>query len=192
MSSLQLLNVIQSTPKTEAKGLLYVDVTINGKATKATLDTGVSHNFVSVDEVSRLGLKATGGGGSIKAVNSAARPIHRVARGVRANLGAWSGHVDFSMVPMDDFKVVLGLEFLDLLKAIQVPFTNNMCIMDGNTTCVVPTARSTKQETKVLATLEFKKGVRRDKESNFAILSEYEDREVKPNMVEPKEVAAVL
>ena len=72
MGSLQILNVLQSPPKTEAKGLLYVDVSINGKASKAMIDTGASHNFVSLEEAKRLGLKALGGGGSIKAVNSAA------------------------------------------------------------------------------------------------------------------------
>ncbi|KAK8475420.1 hypothetical protein V6N13_070252 [Hibiscus sabdariffa] len=40
MGSLQLLNVIQSAPKTETKGLIYVDVTINEKTTRAMLDTG--------------------------------------------------------------------------------------------------------------------------------------------------------
>ncbi|KAK8538390.1 hypothetical protein V6N13_068159 [Hibiscus sabdariffa] len=39
MGSLQLLNVIQSAPKTETKGLIYVDVTINEKTTRAMLDT---------------------------------------------------------------------------------------------------------------------------------------------------------
>ncbi|KAK8534488.1 hypothetical protein V6N13_061598 [Hibiscus sabdariffa] len=83
MGSLQLLNVIQSAPKTETKGLIYVDVTINEKTTRAMLDTGASHNFISLDEANRLGLKATWGGGTIKAVNSAAQPIHGVVRGSR-------------------------------------------------------------------------------------------------------------
>ncbi|KAK8623148.1 hypothetical protein V6N13_118039 [Hibiscus sabdariffa] len=39
IGSLQQLNGIQSTPKIEATGLLYADVTINGKATRAMLDT---------------------------------------------------------------------------------------------------------------------------------------------------------
>ncbi|KAK8696722.1 hypothetical protein V6N13_001851 [Hibiscus sabdariffa] len=45
MGSLQLLNVIQSAPKTEAKGLIYVDVTINEKTTRAMLDTGESNPY---------------------------------------------------------------------------------------------------------------------------------------------------
>ncbi|KAK8613134.1 hypothetical protein V6N13_100907 [Hibiscus sabdariffa] len=41
MGSMQLLNVIQSAPKTEAKGLLYVDITINERTTRAMVNTGL-------------------------------------------------------------------------------------------------------------------------------------------------------
>ncbi|PON50889.1 Aspartic peptidase domain containing protein [Parasponia andersonii] len=56
VSSLQLLNALQSTLKSQAKGLLFVDTTINGKATKALVDTRASHNFISIEEVRWLGL----------------------------------------------------------------------------------------------------------------------------------------
>ena len=36
-----------------------------------------------------------------------------VARDVRVKIGEWEGTVDLSVVPMDDFDLVLGLEFLD-------------------------------------------------------------------------------
>ncbi|KAL4318521.1 hypothetical protein GQ457_18G008050 [Hibiscus cannabinus] len=91
LGSLQQLNGIQSNPKTEATGLLYTDVTVNGKATRAMLDTSASHNFVSIDEADRLGLKATGAKGAVKAINSVARPIHGVAQEVKTIVGTWSG-----------------------------------------------------------------------------------------------------
>ena len=69
------------------------------------LDTGATHNFSSVEEAQRLGLKGNNGGGSIKAVNSPTRPIHDIVRGVKTSVGAWCGNLDFSIVPMDDFKV---------------------------------------------------------------------------------------
>ena len=77
------------------------------------LDTGATHNFVSVDEAKRLGLKATKEGGTMKAVNSPAKPIARIAQGVHITLGTWSGKLDFSIVLMDDFKMVLDMEFFD-------------------------------------------------------------------------------
>ena len=50
---LQLLNALKakSVPKTPlSKGLMYVEALVNGKATKALVDTGVTHNFVSSSE----------------------------------------------------------------------------------------------------------------------------------------------
>ncbi|KAL4388985.1 hypothetical protein GQ457_09G028100 [Hibiscus cannabinus] len=143
-----------SNPKTEATGLLYVDVTINGKATRAMLDTGASHNFVSIDEADRLGLKATGAKGAVKAINSVARPIHGVAQEVKTIVGTWSGRMNYTIVPMDDFKVVIGLEFFNQAKATPMPFANAMSITEGNQACVVPMIRGTKQASKVLSALQ--------------------------------------
>ncbi|KAK8528212.1 hypothetical protein V6N13_001992 [Hibiscus sabdariffa] len=154
IGSLQLLNGIQSTPKIETKGLLFVDVAINGKATRAMVDTGASHNFISPEEATRLGVKVTGVKGSIKAVNSAAKPIHGIAQKVKTDIGTWSGHLNFSIVPMDDYKLILGIEFLDQVKAIPMPFVNAISITEGNQACVVPMIRGTKQESKVLSALQ--------------------------------------
>ena len=42
---------------------MYVSAKINSQSVRALLDTGATHNFVSVDEAKRLGLKATKEGG---------------------------------------------------------------------------------------------------------------------------------
>ncbi|KAK3036749.1 hypothetical protein RJ639_029714 [Escallonia herrerae] len=38
------------------KGLMYVDIKVNGKAIRAMVDTGATHNYISNTEVERLGL----------------------------------------------------------------------------------------------------------------------------------------
>ncbi|RVW74600.1 hypothetical protein CK203_050921 [Vitis vinifera] len=55
-------------------------------------------------------------GGWLKAVNSAAKPSHGVARGVTMHIGSWEGRVNFTVAPMDDFKMVLGMDFLQKVK----------------------------------------------------------------------------
>ena len=51
-------------PKTpQNKRLIYVNALVNGKATKALMDTSVTHNFVLEDETKRLKLQASKEGG---------------------------------------------------------------------------------------------------------------------------------
>ena len=113
--SLQLLNAlkVKLVPKMpQSKELMYVEALVNGKATTALVDIGVTHNFVSEDEAKRLKLQASKEGGWLNAVNSVAKPSHGVARGVAMHIGSWKGMVDFIVALMDDFKMVLGMDFL--------------------------------------------------------------------------------
>nr|GEZ13969.1 Gag-Asp_proteas domain-containing protein [Tanacetum cinerariifolium] len=70
----------------------------------------------------------------------------------------WEGTIDFLVVPMDDFKVVLGLEFLDRVRAFPMPFANSLCILHGGKTCMVSTERDAKSEAKTLSAMQLKKG----------------------------------
>ncbi|GJU89873.1 putative retrotransposon gag domain, aspartic peptidase domain protein [Tanacetum coccineum] len=54
---------------------------------RALVDSSATHNFVAVDEAKRLGINTTKGSRTIKAVNSEAKPIHGVAKDVRAKIG---------------------------------------------------------------------------------------------------------
>lgn len=113
MGSLRLLDSIKGkvgVPKPERKGRMYLSAKVNGVDTKALLDTGASHNFLEIGEAKRLGITYIKEQGWLKTVNSAIKPIYGVARGVRLHLGEWCGLVDFSVVDMDDFKMVLGVE----------------------------------------------------------------------------------
>ena len=60
--SLQLLNTLKSKSMLETpqnKGLIYMEARVNGKVTKALVNTGVTHNFVSKDETKRIKLQAS-------------------------------------------------------------------------------------------------------------------------------------
>ncbi|GJR85442.1 cytochrome P450 78A7-like protein [Tanacetum coccineum] len=116
MGSIRILNEIKvktEVPKVVGKGLQYLEATINGVKVRALFDSGATHNFLADDEAKRLGITTTKGSGTIKA-----------------------GTIDLSVVPMDDFKVVLGLEFLDKVRAFPMPFVNSLCILDGGKTCM--------------------------------------------------------
>ncbi|GJY73397.1 transposon ty3-I gag-pol polyprotein [Tanacetum coccineum] len=71
MGSMRILNAIKAkteVPKVVRKGLQYVEATINSVKVRALVDSGATHNFVADDEAKRLGINATKGSGTIKAV----------------------------------------------------------------------------------------------------------------------------
>ncbi|GFZ20935.1 hypothetical protein Acr_29g0000970 [Actinidia rufa] len=100
---------------------MYVKAKVRGFNTRALIDTGASHNFIEVKEAKQLGLQLKKEQGGIKVVNTEARPICGVARDVRLHIGDWCGQVDFTVVPMDDYPIVLGMEFLDGVRAYPYP-----------------------------------------------------------------------
>ncbi|KAL7603445.1 hypothetical protein Lser_V15G19240 [Lactuca serriola] len=60
------------------------------------------------DEAKRLGINYVKEGGSIKAMNSATKPVAGVAHEVEEKIGEWEGVINLSVVSMDDFQLVLG------------------------------------------------------------------------------------
>ncbi|TXG73104.1 hypothetical protein EZV62_001683 [Acer yangbiense] len=196
MGSLRQLGALKgnNAPSTSTKkGLMFVNASINGKAVRAMLDTGATHNFVSLDKAKKLGLKATNGGGTIKAVNSPAKPIAGIAKAVPVCLGTWSGKLDFSVVPMDDFQVVLGMEFFDQVHAFPFPAGNSLNILNRSKTCMVPAERMAKVESKALSALQFKRGLKKDPRF-LATIRELNDGEdqITTSSPTPAKVQAIL
>ncbi|KAK3023550.1 hypothetical protein RJ639_044635 [Escallonia herrerae] len=132
------------------KGLMYVDINVNGKVIRAMVDTGATHNYISSTEVERLGLTLEKGCGRVKAINSAAQPVAGIARSVLIKIGPYEGRTNFSVVIMDDFKLILGLEFLRDTKTTVMPCTNSL-VMLGNKLCVIPTISSRAGERSISA-----------------------------------------
>ncbi len=66
----------------------------------------------------------------MKAVNSPTKPIAAIVQGMHTTLGPWSGNLDFFIVPIDEFKMVLGMEFFDQVHAFPLPATNSLSILD--------------------------------------------------------------
>ncbi|KAA0050695.1 uncharacterized protein E5676_scaffold1737G00110 [Cucumis melo var. makuwa] len=110
-------------------GLLYVDTWINQKQTKSTMiDSGATHNFIIEAEARRLRLRSEKDSRRMKALNSVALPIVGLVKRTTIKLGGWKGPVDFVVVKMDDFDVVLGMEFLLEHKVIPTPSAKCLAI----------------------------------------------------------------
>uniref|UniRef100_A0A2P2K194 Uncharacterized protein LOC105647934 n=1 Tax=Rhizophora mucronata TaxID=61149 RepID=A0A2P2K194_RHIMU len=175
------------------KGLLYVDVAINGKVACAMLDTGATHNFMDVQEANRLSLQLTKGIGTIKAVNSDAKLVHGIAHGVAVQIGEWTDKMDFTIVPIDDFKVVLGLAFFCEALAFPVLASRSLVVVDAHKIRVVPLKRKEKSQPSMISALQFKRGLKTGP-SYVATIRELSDGEdvAAPTPTLPQPIQAVL
>ncbi|GFS29830.1 hypothetical protein Acr_00g0008700 [Actinidia rufa] len=78
--------------------------------------------------------------------------------------------VDFSVVPMDDYPIVLGMEFLDGVWAFPIPFAETMCIMGEGNACMVPLVREASLKAKTLFAMQLSKGLKKNEPTILATL----------------------
>ena len=88
--------------------------------------------------VQRLGLKVSKCPSKINAVKSEAKPVLGITYGVKFKVGEWTGNVNFLVMELDDFDVILGDEFLLAAKATLLPFLGVLLILDKKQPCYVP------------------------------------------------------
>ena len=85
------------------------------------VDSGASHNSMSENIARRIGLKFVPARTQMKTINSPPMDILGIAEKVDTTLGEWTGKVDFTIVRIDDYEVVLGMEFMKQFDAMIVP-----------------------------------------------------------------------
>ena len=144
VGSLKFLSAMKAkveSPKPRGGRRMFVKTNIGGTITNALIDCGASHNFLQVEEARRMKIPCNKEEGWIKAVNSKPMEIFGVARGMKVSMGQWTGHLDFFIVAMDDYPVVLGMEFMDKTKAMLVPSSNTLCIFEEDKACTIPLER---------------------------------------------------
>lgn len=122
-------------------GLSFVSAGINGHTVMALVDSGATHNFMKDSVAKRLDLKLEESPNAVKAVNSKVAKVIGKAKDVSMRLGDWTGVINFTVVQLDDFDVVLGQDFLRTTKATPVTCVDSMVVFSGNDPIVVPMVR---------------------------------------------------
>ncbi|KAA0041284.1 uncharacterized protein E6C27_scaffold128G002760 [Cucumis melo var. makuwa] len=160
IGSMQQIGVMKKETTAEHKGLLYGSVRIEGKEATAMFDIEASHNFMDVQEAKRLGLKFKEETRTVKVVNAKEQVIHGIAKGVLVKIGDWQKRLDFSILPMDDFHIVLGLGFFDKVVTLIDSNQGTLSIIDGLMT-TIPVRRG--KPVKMLSALQFKREILKNK-----------------------------
>lgn len=97
---------------------------------------GATHNFFCKQEARRLELKIKKVTDKMKAINFKALPIMGISKKSSLKLGKWRGDVYLVMIRIDDFNMLLGIEFLLKHKVIPMPLAQCMVVTSGSSTIV--------------------------------------------------------
>jgi hypothetical protein len=106
------IDALQKGKSGATNNLMYVKIGINGKDANAMLDSGATHTFVANRLVKELGLRLIDSHTSMKAVNSKAQRITGMSYNMPITLDQWRGKQDVLVVNLDDYDIILGLDFL--------------------------------------------------------------------------------
>ena len=121
------------------------------------VDSSATHNFITVVEARRLNLHWKKGTGKMKVVNSRALPVVGIVKRTTIQLEGLSGFVDFVVVGMDDFDVVLEMEFLLEHQVIIMPAAK--CLMiTGSTPTVVQTDLRQPKGLRMISAMQLREG----------------------------------
>ncbi|PWA48529.1 hypothetical protein CTI12_AA489850 [Artemisia annua] len=127
---LSTLKEMLTGDESKEQGLLFMELMINDEKTLGLIDTGASHNFLDVKEAERMGITYNLEKGTIKTVNAKPEQIAGTAK-VKVRIDKWTNELTFSVVPMDDYRVVLGLDFFERARAFPIPATKTLVILDN-------------------------------------------------------------
>ncbi|KAL4352355.1 hypothetical protein GQ457_06G011100 [Hibiscus cannabinus] len=117
------------------KGLMYIDIELNGVALKALVDMGEIDTFITTEEAERCNLNLSKGKVWMKAVNSGAAVVWGCTKNMKTKVGPCEGNMDYTMVLMDDFDVVLGLDFMVANQVIPVPAMSSVMFQGDRPGC---------------------------------------------------------
>ena len=159
----QLLNMINGETPVQ-KSLMHVHAMVNGVPVKALVDSGATHNFVATREVTGLGLKLEEDTSRIKAVNSKAQKIQGVAKNIPMQIGDWKGTCSLLCVPLDDFDLILGVDFLLRAKVALIPHLGGLVVLEEKQPCFVKALRTKdggKRQPEMLSAIQLKKGLKK-------------------------------
>ena len=95
--------------------------------------SGATHKFIKKEVVKRFNLQIEPKTNSFKAINSGFEKVVGLTQQVPLKLGEWIGMSDFTVVPLDDFGVVLRQEFMKKEKVVPMPHFDGLAFISEKT-----------------------------------------------------------
>ncbi|KAG6506505.1 hypothetical protein ZIOFF_031829 [Zingiber officinale] len=155
--------------------LLHVSVMLNGKSAYAMVDTGATHTFVSAKLVQEFGLSVSKCPKYIKSVNAKAQAVVGMAYNVPLTVGTQVGKANMMVIPLEDFQIILGMDFLRKTKMVPMPHLDGVMVMQESNPCFVSAVHpygkgQNKGKTNIISAISLEKGLRRGETTYLAAL----------------------
>jgi len=96
----------------------YIDLMVYGETVQALVDMDVAHSFMTTRLAKETGLTSIM---EVEAADSRAK-VFGLVHDVPIQIKEWGGQLDFIVMNLDDFDMILGRDFLRGSKAVVVPF----------------------------------------------------------------------
>ncbi|XP_015084310.1 uncharacterized protein LOC107027747 [Solanum pennellii] len=122
---------ISSTSNPHAS-LIHIEMKVKEQCVMAMVDTGATHTFVDVKIATKLGLKLSKSPSYVKTVNAKAQAIVGMAYGVSMSTGSWVGKHNLMVMPLGDFEIILGIDFLRKFQFVPFPHLDGVMVMNGS------------------------------------------------------------
>jgi len=97
--------------------MFFVQVDVCGRTLYALVDTGASNMFMSKEVVKALNLRVEPTGNTFKPVNSEGVRGIGSTSDVDVKIGDWRGNVDFEVIFLDDYDLILGMQFFNSVRS---------------------------------------------------------------------------
>ncbi|WKA00341.1 hypothetical protein VitviT2T_018703 [Vitis vinifera] len=107
-------------------------------------------------------------------------------------IGDWKGMCSLLCVPLDDFDLILGVDFLLRAKVALIPHLGGLMVLEEKQPCFVQALRAKdggKGQPEMLSAIQLKKGLKRGQETYVAALIEIKERQ---SMEVPDSVVSIL
>ncbi len=157
MGALRLIRAMhgqESSGKPPKKELIFVNFfDAQWKGHSSAQDSKTIDNFIAEAKAKRFGLKLEKDMRKIKVVNFEAHPISMVAKAVMIAVGSCKGTTNFTVMTIDNFKVILGIDFLASSKAVLMLHLKALSIMEEASLCMVLVSRVEPMVTYTLSAL---------------------------------------
>ena len=119
--------------------LMYVLVQVSGAVVRVMVDTGATESCFLSSVTVAVGLTLEPCASVVVPLNGEDHRVDGMARAVPFRIGDWTGHCDFMVTYMQDFELVLGMDFLMEANVGILPYLGSLTFLEFGTPYVVKT-----------------------------------------------------